>query len=265
MTVNKYKILLPTIRDKSVNIPIEINWDLLDRSDSIVEFEKSAIKEILNQEKDFEVARFAHAEDDATKTTDINYDFYFAPSGATSANTTWDTSYIVQGFNSQEVYFYRKSFENSFFKLDFYDTPNQINQTNYITTILPVQQGFTTSTQVGFSVQNIKIPKFKLDYLGDKEGFFLYWLKKRTFLNINTFYMTAKFFDAKSGIFVKMMNKAQATLVGINKFNFPPDIYFYYKVILNYDDFTYRVYDVVTGNEVGNASNPINWFEYLNP
>ena len=77
--------------------------------------------------------------------------------------------------------------------------------------------------------------------------------------------MTAKFFDAKIGAFIKMMNAPQHTLVGINKFNFPPDQFFYYKVILNYSDFTYRVYDVVTGVEVGNSLNPINWFEYLNP
>lgn len=264
MNVNKYRILLPTTTDKYINIPVEINWDLLDRSDSIVEFEKSAIKEILNQEKDFEVARFAHSESSIINTTDVNYEFYFAPSGATSANTIWNCSYIVQGFGSQEVYYYRKSFENSFFKLDFYNTPNQISQTNYITTILPVQQGFTTPSQVGYSVENIKIPKFKLDYLGDKEGFFLYWLKKRTFLNINTFYMTAKFFDAKSGSFIKMMNRPQSTLTGINKFNFPPDKYFYYKVVLNYDDFTYKIFDVITGTEVGDSQNPIKWYEYLN-
>jgi hypothetical protein len=53
---------------------------------------------------------------------------------------------------------------------------------------------------------SIKKPYFVLDYVGDKEGFFIYWLKKRTFLDIKTFYMTAKFYDAKKGIFVKMMN-----------------------------------------------------------
>jgi WD40 repeat protein len=107
----------------------------------------------------------------------------------------------------------------------------------------------------------------KLDYVGDKEGFFIYWLKNTGFLNVRTFYMTAKFFDAKTGIFVKMMNRPQSTLTGINKLNFPQESYFYYKVVLDYDDYTYKIYDINTGYDVlvGDSSNPIKWYEYINP
>jgi hypothetical protein len=266
MIANKYKILLSRT-DKEINIPIEINWDLLDRSDSLIDYEQATIKSVINQEKDFEVGRFVHSENLNSLTTDINYEFYFAPSGATTANTIWSPSYVVQGFTPYEVYYYSNSFKESFFKLDLYDSLNVPEQTNYITLILPVQQGATTPAVVGYQSQNIKKPVMKLDYVGDKEGFFIYWLKNTGFLNIRTFYMTAKFFDAKTGIFVKMMNRPQSTLTGINKFSFPQENYFYYKVILDYSDYTYKIYDINSGYDVlvGDNLNPIKWYEYINP
>ena len=112
---------------------------------------------------------------------------------------------------------------------------------------------------------HIKIPSFQLDYVGDKEGFFLYWLRNTKFLNISKFYMTAKFFDARLGIFVKMMNRPQSSLVG-NKFKFNPEDYFYYEVRLNYTEKTYEVWDNINGasNRRG-TSVPIKWYEYINP
>ena len=270
MTANKYKILLPRTNSKEINIPIEMNWDLLDRSDSLIDYEKQTVLEVLNQDKDFEVARFSHSDNfNSTNPsiTDINYEFYFAPSGATSANTLWDASYTIQGFTPREVFYFANQFKKSFFKLDLYNTTATTEQTNYITIILPTQQGFTTGATVGWNTEQIKTPRFKLDFIGDKEGFFIYWLKKRDFLNINTFYMTAKFFDGKSGVFVKMMNRSQGTLVGPNKFNFPQEKYFYYKVVLDYTNYTYKVYDINTSVDVlvGDSLNPIKWYEYLNP
>jgi hypothetical protein len=109
----------------------------------------------------------------------------------------------------------------------------------------------------------IRKPKYVLDYIGDKEGFFLYWLKGRGFLNINTFYMTAKFFDGSTGQFIKMMNTQQNLLP--NMYDFPPESYFYYKVDLDYLTQTYQVFNYPTGNRAGTVSNPIKWYEYTNP
>lgn len=271
MTVNKIKILLPRDTDKEIDIPIQMTWDFLDRSNDLDVYEKNVVKEIINEDKDFEVARFEHnsyqAEVGGLK-TDINYEFYFAPTGSTSGNTIWTSSYVGSNyFTPAEVYYYSKPFESSFFKLDFYDSTNQKEQVNYITVIIPSQQGQTEPAIVGYTTQNIKKPVFKLDFIGDKEGFFIYWLKKKDFLNINTFYMTAKYFDAKTGVFVKMMNRPQSGLTGLNKFNFNQEQYFYYKVILDYSNYTYDVYDINSGNDVlvGQSSDPIKWYEYINP
>jgi hypothetical protein len=269
MSVNKITILKSSLNQEVV-IPIEMTWDYLDRSDSLIPYENQAIKEAINQKKDFDVARFSYAGAYDNQynilNTDINYVFNFVPSGATVYTASWSPSYITQGFTPSDVYYYNNSFKKSFFKLDLYDSPESKKQTNYITIIIPTQQGLTTPTLVGYETKNIKTPQFKLDFLGDKEGYFIYWLKNRSVLDITTFYMSAKFFDAKTGVFIKMMNRPQSTIVG-NKFNFPQEKYFYYKVNLSYTTLKYNVYDIATGVDVsvGNTTNPINWYEYINP
>jgi hypothetical protein len=63
-----------------------------------------------------------------------------------------------------------------------------------------------------------------------------------------------------------MINNCQGFLQ--NKFNFPKEDYFYYRVNLNYDTYKYEVYyeDMVNGlSRVGTNLTPIKWFEYVNP
>jgi hypothetical protein len=272
MSVNKYKLLFSEVQEKGVNIPIEMKWDFLDRGMDLDTFQEKTSRDVLNLDKDFEVTRFAHSNKTNpvnANLTDINYEFYFVSTAVTApsiANAVWEADYRVQGFPEREIYYFANPFKKSFFKLDFYDSPLQSGQTNYFTIIIPTQQGSTLTTNIG-SLKNVKIkrPIFKLDYVGDKEGFFIYWLKRRDFLNLKTFYMSAKFFDAKSGIYIKMMNRKQTQIGGTNYFNFKPENYFYYRVELDYSDYTYKVYDTQTNLNVGGSGNSIKWYEYVNP
>ena len=270
--MNKVYLRLP-INNQGLQVPIELKWDFLDRSDSIELFEDEIIREVIGSPNDFEITRFAHdVISEIDLKTDINYEFYFWNTGSVtpiSATTIvneidWKNSYIFEGFNTKEIYYYTKPFTNSFFKLDFYDTNDTTTQTNYFTIIIPVQQGFVTGATISPYIPNvqIKIPKFKLDYVGDKEGFFIYWLRDRKYIDIDTFHMTAKFFDAKIGVFVKMMNTPQSSLAQGNKFTFDGTTYFYYKVELDYDKRTYQVFDR-TNTRIG-TNNPIKWYEYIN-
>ena len=276
MNNNSYKFTLPKGDDKYINIPIEIKWDFIGQDDAVEEYQQNVVEEVIGFPGDFEVLRFAHAPYSNDTKTDIKYDFHFFadnngnvpvnPSLLVTQSTTtisnWITSYIPEGFTEIDIYYYVKPFTKSFFKLDFYDTKDTITQTNYFTVILPVQQGFTVTgiTSSYKPIVDIKIPSFKLDYVGDKEGFFLYWLRNTKFLDISKFYMTAKFFDAKLGIFVKMMNTPQSLIP--SKFTFNPEDYFYYEVRLNYTEKTYEVWD--NNNRVGTTSS-IKWYEYINP
>jgi hypothetical protein len=76
--------------------------------------------------------------------------------------------------------------------------------------------------------------------------------------------MTAKFFDARLGVFKQMTNTRQ-DLITPNKFNFNNSDYFYYRVDLDYDNKTYEVFSTSTNQRVGSVNTPINFYEYVNP
>ena len=274
MSVNKFTIRQDGIIDKQINIPVELKWDYLGLDMPIDEYEKTIIEEVIGRGRDFEVSRFAH--EPATGTTNdtlINYEFYFYSGGSLNDIGNWRVNYLSEGFTPQEVYYYENNFSNSFFKLDFYDTPDEKQQTNYLTIILPTQQGLTMEAQMQRTLVNIKKPQFVLDYVGDKEGFFIYWLKKRAFLDIDTFYMTAKFYNAKTGQFTKMMtgrgtNPLELTngphaYINAKKYGFDNTQFLYYTVKLNYQKQTYQVFNTY-GQRLG-TNLPIKWYEYVNP
>jgi hypothetical protein len=78
--------------------------------------------------------------------------------------------------------------------------------------------------------------------------------------------MTAKYFDASIGQFKKMMTVPQGLLT--DKFNFQQKDYFYYVMNLNYNNYTYEIYEEKIGgvqNRIGTTNNPIKWYEYVNP
>jgi len=268
MNASRIKIVKDDI-NKYINIPINMDWDFMGRDDSISEYEVDAIKKVTGVAADFEVARFANNVYQNLN-TDINYEFNFYDySQPITASTVgnWTSSYLNVGFSTQEVYYYAKPFTKSFFKLDLYDTMDERTQQIYLSIILPVQQGSTQMVTINPSQPQvgIKKPKMKLDYIGsDKEGFFIYWLRSRNFIDISRFYMTAKFFDARNGVFLQMTNTKQDLIVP-NKFQFNNADYFYYRVDLDYSNKTYEVYSTSTQLRVGDSLSPIIWYEYVNP
>ena len=261
MNVSK-QILFSGFTSNRINIPINLDWEYLDVDSEIKEYENSILNELITTDKDFEVDRFSHA--DYENKSEINYEFYFYEGASLSNTSNWKIDYRAQGFTTQEVYYYANSFRNSFFKLDLYDSPIESQQENYITIILPTQQGLRMATKMQNTDVQIRKPQFLLDYVGDKEGFFIYWLKKRNFLDISTFYMTAKFFDGKTGQFVRMMNRPQSTIQG-NKFVFSSSDYFYYRVEMDYLTHSYKVYDIINPKDRVGGTVPIKWYEYINP
>lgn len=255
--------------NKYLNIPVNMQWDFMGRDDSISEYEAKAIKEVTGVAADFEIARFSHnvfQNDD----TAINYRFnFYDDTLPITGNTigTWGSSYLNEGFSVQEVYYFSKPFTKSFFKLDFYDTPDESTQQIYLSVILPIQQGLTQTAVINSLIPPVEIkkPTMILDSIGaDKEGFYIYWLRSRDFIDISQFYMTAKFFNARLGVFKQMTNTRQ-DLITPNKFQFNNADYFYYKVNLDYDNKTYEVFSTSTQLRVGDSASPIIWYEYVNP
>jgi hypothetical protein len=271
MSVNKFKIV-KTSTDKYIDIPVEIKWDFYGRDDSIDEIQEDIIEKVIGKPKDFELARFENKQYPNTYESSVNYNFYFYNANINLINQSipsyWDISYNSEGFSDKDIYYTTKPFQKSFFKLDFYDTRDSKTQKNYFTVILFANQSLDELKEISVYLPdvNVSVPKYKLDFVGaQKEGYFLYWLKSREFLNIDTFYMSAKFFNGSNGNFVKMMNKSQGSLS--DKFGFNGEDYFYYKVKLDYSDYTYQIFDFSAGSDlrIGDSGNPINWYEYVNP
>ncbi len=271
--MNKYYLRLSDT-NQGLELPIEMNWDFLGKQDSIENYELTVIEEIIGTATDFEVSRFEHdkySSNDSRTAVNYEFNFYSRPPATVSSTTVanvnlWVNSYLSEGFTSSEVYYFSRPFRNSFFKLDFYDSPSVKSQTNYFTVIIPTQQGLTQTASTSSYLSNISIkrPYFILDFIGDKEGFFFYWLTDFNYLQIDTFYMSAKFFDAKLGVFVKMMNRPQAILP--NKFIFDGDKLFFNKVVLDYSNKTYQIFDGFDPNtRIGTSINPMKWYEYINP
>lgn len=267
MNANRIKIL-KTELEQFVNIPINMQWDFTGKDQAIDEYEVSVVDQVVGPAADFEIARFSH-NIFQNQDTGINYEFYFYDnSQPITANTVgnWTISYLNNGFTAEQIYYYSKPFTKSFFKLDFYDTSDERDQQIYLSIILPVQQGLTQTVSISPLVPPVEIkkPKMVLDYLGDKEGFFVYWLRSRNFIDVDTFYVTAKFFDARLGVFKQMTNTRQ-DLITPSKFTFNNSDYFYYRYSLNYTTKTYEVFSTSTNLRVGDGLSPIKWYEYVNP
>lgn len=269
---NKYKFTVPGV-NQSITVPVEINWDFYGRDDSIEVYQEDVIKTIIGTPEDFEVIRFGHESYGKKEKTELKYEFYFYSGDPANVDTStindWSNDFRSEGFDVLDLYYRTKPFTKSFFKLDFYDSADGTSQTNIFTVILPVYKCNTTLIDLNPQVLDvaINIPTYTMDYItsttssSTSEGFFLYWLKSRSFINLDTFYMSVKFFDAKQGIYVRMMNVPQSTLP--NKFVFDNQKYFYNKVVLNYVNKTYQIYDYL-GARTG-AGTPIKLYEYVNP
>lgn len=266
MSVNKFRIERTRGVDKQLNVPIELSWDYSGIDQSIDLYEEEVITEVIGVGRDFEVTRFANEPYTSityNNKTEINYEFYFHSGTSITNSANWTNDYLALGFSAEDVFFYKNNFSNSFFKLDFYDSPDEKQQINYLTTIIPTQQGLKMSTRMQRQTVDIRKPKFVLDYIGDTEGFFVYWLKKRNFLNITKFYMSAKFYNADTGEFIRMINQPQSSFPN-TQFTINTLTTFYYVLDLNYPKQTYTI-STTSGVRVGEPNSPIKWYQYVNP
>jgi hypothetical protein len=102
-------------------------------------------------------------------------------------------------------------------------------------------------------------PQFNLDHVGETEGYYLYWYEDPTLLNINEFYMKAKFFDGARGTYTVFTVYPQSNY-GSTKYTVPNDD-FYVRVPLNYSNRSYEIIEIITNNVLTTCP----WYEYVNP
>ena len=264
MDVNKFKLLQNNDNQYQIVLPIQTDNFYLGLDMGIDEIESQVIKEVIGLPKNYEIARFVFKEDvepfNGDSSLNINFKFF------NFSTNSWESSYLSV-FQQQQIYYNTIAFSNSFFKLDFYDKNDNKNQKIIFTVVIPTQQGKFENVQIFPSwyanegYVNLKTASFQLNYLQDKEGYFIYFLEDQTIINLTDFYVTFKFFNGNTGQFVQFLTQDPSTFTN-NNYN--PDDYQYLKVMLDYNDYTYK-YTSLNGVDIGNEQNPINLYEYINP
>jgi hypothetical protein len=108
------------------------------------------------------------------------------------------------------------------------------------------------------SSRPLSIPIIATDFNRNQEGFFLHWFEDRSLLNIDNLYMSAKFFDASVGQYIKFIVNDQTSYTNTYRI---PNQDFYYRVGIDYVNDEYSVF--LTSN--GSFVDTLNWYEYKNP
>ena len=129
MNVNKIKIL-NTPGDKTIVVPLSMNWDLENREDAIVLEQDKIIEKIIGTPTNYELQRFSKVP--TNDGTSQGYTFNFI----NPSTNAWEPTYLVR-FSESEVRYFSNQFKKSFFKLDLFDTMDPKKQKNYLSIILP--------------------------------------------------------------------------------------------------------------------------------
>jgi len=209
--------------------------------------------------------------DNSTNTIYLPYD----PNDITS----W-YGYDFQGFTPEETYKSKTTFTKSFFKLDLYNSRDRKQQKLFISIIINPINGIkilrpTLSVQYPSEIpdgryncrpegeQFCPTPNFELDPINNNEGYFIYWLKEKTFLDIDVFYMSCKFYNGKTGEVTQLINTPQSDIS--KPYSISKEDFYYYRVVLNQNRYTYTIYSVSDGIRVGeDSTNPIKFYQYFN-
>ena len=90
-------------------------------------------------------------------------------------------------------------------------------------------------------------------------------VKNDDIVNIKSFFLSAKFFNARDGVITRFLNQIPSSIPTFAQNSFDPTAYLYYRVQLNKTNYTYKVLDL-SGTRVGiDPLTPIQYWEYINP
>lgn len=186
----------------------------------------------------------------------LNFKFNFLTGNDITKVNNWGASYMTDRTKFINADINSNGFENSFFKLDYYDTPFNKSQKLYFTIILQAKNGIKSN--------DIVLPEYFLDFDSNTEGFYIYWLRDKTIFNLDTFYVRVSFFNGKTGEVTNFSNVCQGATNITDKYNLNEVFDFYYRLDLDYITKTYEYFDMKqVKKRVGVKDSPIIWYEYI--
>jgi len=259
-----YNIIINQNTDFQTNLGWEEGMNL---------FEEEVLDTIINPTDNYETVRYIHepysglTSNSNETQCDIWFKFYFI-----DANTSYNNGldYNLVGISPKENALMTKQSTKSFFRLEFFKTPNDQPPTRLNRKFvfarnlsLPVGEKFYYTTLK----QNIHVPVFMGSNYKNKENMYLFWFQDDSVLSDstlsgNTFYMTAKFYNGVDGSIVDFTNSRLLNTTEVSEFE---DLY--YKVIINKSNYSYKMYHYTGGtvsesDRVGNGiTNSINFYE----
>ncbi len=187
--------------------------------DNAQEMEKELLEDIINPVQNFETVRYIHKpyiNSSGLMQTDIWFKFYFA------SGNTYVLDYEPSGISVKENTKLLKQTTESFFRLEFYKTPKGVlpNRNNRR---LVFSKNLTIPLGERYFYTTLNTFVYKPIFFGsnyrNKENMYLFWFQEDSALNEetligDTFYMTAKFFNAKDGSITDFTNKDMVNLTG---------------------------------------------------
>jgi len=285
MSVNRIQIKASS-EDKKVVVPLGQIFDEVGREQLLEMYDEIELQSNINFIQDYETTRY-------TPNYPPNFEIYYEFEFWDSLNTTYVNDFNILGYTNGELARNSQSFTKSFFKFDFFDVPVREEQKLLFSTIMPTnncrkqtvpvilaedpEEYWRQKSQgINLPVYDVYTPAFSAASApeGANENYYLQWLKDRDLFTANTFYMTCKFFNARTGTVMRMLNQEPTPIQGQYSF----EDFFYYQVILNIEtynttpkyNYTIHPYNSVAGatgivlSPLGETVNgPIKFYEYV--
>jgi hypothetical protein len=213
-------------KNEDMNLVINQNQDFktdLGWQENAQELEDQTLEKIINPADNYETVRYIHQPYPSSLTgtellqSDIWFKFHFLTTG-----NTYVTDYEPTGLSFKENNELAKFFKESFFRLEFYKTPNgepatRANRRLVFTKNLSLTSGerynFRSQTSIGFTDIKIFKPVFIGTNYKNSENLYIFWFQddspfEETNLIGDIFYVTAKFFNAKTGEVLDFVNNS---------------------------------------------------------
>jgi len=247
MAVNRLNIKASTA-DKSITIPIGQTFDEVGNEQLVRTWEEVELQDNINVIQDYETTRYAYANNISANTISYAFEFWDA------TTTSYVDNFNVLGFLDRDLAKPKKAFTRSFFKFDFYDSPIRKEQKIMFTNILPLNNCMKELKSVivaedpteyfaQLAADPLGTPKYGVyqpicllgPLHGRSENYYIQWLKDRELTEINTFYMSCKFYNAKTGKVTNMINESP-TLSQITNgevLSYPEWFYYQVKLVIS--------------------------------
>ena len=197
--------------DRKITIPIGDTFDEVGREQLISTYEEVEIQDNINIIQDFETTRYSF--NNSVSGNDVYYQFeFFNP-----VTQLYEDKFQTVGFTDNELANDANSVVRSFFKFNFYDSPDRKQQKIMFSNIMPLNNclkgdsvpvnpmtdalEYYTQISQGITMPSwiLYEPKVRLrPRPGLNENYYIHWYKKRDLFEGNVFYMSCQFFKRKN-------------------------------------------------------------------